>query len=101
MNPISRNIALNKKWKGLKSPWIGTINIWDLFYSVELLDEDIYKKIKVIKGSECTTEFANEVYKNIKKYKYFITNLDKIKEKLFEKKINGKVYKFYSIFYLV
>lgn len=77
MNPISRNIALNKKWKGLKSPWIGTKNIWDLFYSVGLLDEDIYKKIKVIKGSEWTTEFANEVYKNVKKYKYFITNLDK------------------------
>ena len=45
MNPTRRNIASNKEWKGLKSPWIGTKNIWDLFYSTGLLDEYIYRKI--------------------------------------------------------
>jgi len=77
MNPTGRNIASNKSWKGLRSPWIGTKNIWDLFYELELLDKDIYDKIKSIKGSEWTEEFADMVYENVKKHKYFITNLGK------------------------
>ena len=77
MNPTGRNIASEKSWKGRKSPWIGTKNIWDLFYSVGLQDEETYKKIKSIKGSEWTEEFADEVYEDVKKHKYFITNLGK------------------------
>lgn len=77
MNPTGRNIASSKDWKGLKSPWIGTKNIWDLFYELKMLDQDIYNKIKSIKGSDWTEEFAKEVYDNVTKYKYFITNLGK------------------------
>ena len=33
--------------------------------------------IKRIKGSEWTEEFADEVYSNVKKHNYFITNLGK------------------------
>lgn len=154
MNPTGRNIASSKEWKGIKSPWIGTKNIWDLFYSVDLLDKDIYIKIKSIKGKEWTYEFAEEVYQNVEKHKYFITNLGKCtqidarelpnkvyeeylyllekefeiinpkvivlfgnqvssivlnekisvsqcRKKKFEKEINGKKYKFYSIYYPV
>ena len=67
MNPIGRNIASSKNWKGLKSPWIGTKNIWTLFYNVGLLDDDVYEKIRSIKGKEWTIDFANEVYENVKK----------------------------------
>lgn len=77
MNPTKRNIASSKEWKGIKSPWIGTKNIWDLFYKLDLVDEKIYEKIKKIKGSEWTEEFAEEVYSDVKKHKYFITNLGK------------------------
>ena len=77
MNPTGRNIASSKLWKGLKAPWIGTKNIWDLFYELDLLDKDIYNKIKAIKGNEWTEEFAYDVYDNVKKHKYFITNLGK------------------------
>ena len=77
MNPTGRNIAAAKSWKGLKAPWIGTKNIWDLFYEVNLLDKKIYQKIKEIKGSEWTETFANDVYKEVEKKKYFITNLGK------------------------
>lgn len=77
MNPTKRNIASSKKWKGIKSPWIGTKNIWDLFYKLDLVDEKICEKIKKIKGSEWTEEFAEEVYGDVKKHKYFITNLGK------------------------
>ncbi len=77
MNPTGRNIASSKGWKGIKSPWIGTKNIWDLFYKLDLMDEKIYSKIKNIKGSDWTEEFAKEVYQDVENHKYFITNLGK------------------------
>lgn len=77
MNPTGKNIASDKSWKGIKSPWIGTKNIWDLFFELNLLDKDIYKRIKEIKGSDWTEEFATTVYDDVKKHKYFITNLGK------------------------
>ncbi len=46
MNPTGRNIAADPGWKGRRSPWIGTKNIWKLFYSIGLLDEKIYKEIQ-------------------------------------------------------
>ena len=77
MNPTGRNIASSKEWEGIKSPWIGTKNIWDLFYQLDLMDEEIYRTIKSIKGEEWTEGFAEEVYADVKKHKYFITNLGK------------------------
>ncbi|MCI8347794.1 MAG: hypothetical protein HFJ12_07665 [Bacilli bacterium] len=77
MNPTGKNVAASKNWNGIKAPWLGTKNIWDLFFSLGLLDEVIYKQIKVIKGSEWTEKFSSDVYNNIKKHKYFITNLGK------------------------
>ena len=52
MNPTGKNIASSKEWKGIKAPWIGTKNIWDLFYSLNLMDENIYNEIKSIKGNK-------------------------------------------------
>ncbi len=154
MNPTGRNIASSKEWKGIKSPWIGTKNIWDLFYRLNLMDEEIYRIIKFIKPTEWTEEFAEVVYNDVKKHKYFITNLGKCtqvdartlpnsvyeeylelikkefeiikpkaiilfgnqvssiilkekisvsqcRKKLFEREINGEIYKFYSVYYPV
>ncbi len=154
MNPTGRNIASLKEWNGIRSPWLGTKNIWDLFYSLNLLDEDIYSKIKSIKGKDWDEDFASAVYDDVTKHKYFITNLGKctqidarvlpdsvyqnylhllekeieiinpkvvvlfgnqvssivlsqkisvsqVRKKLFKKDINGKEYKFYSVYYPV
>lgn len=154
MNPTGKNIASNKEWVGPKYPWIGTKNIWDLFYEVNLLDKEIYDKIKSIKGKEWTVNFTEEVYDNVKKHRFFISNLGKctqvdarplsdsvykkylhllekeieiicpkvivlfgnqvssivlnekiqvssVRKRLFEKEINGKKYKFYSVYYPV
>ena len=154
MNPTGRNIASSKDWKGLKAPWIGTKNIWDLFYEVNLLDKNIYEAIKSMRPSEWTTDFANEVYDDVSKHKVFITNLGKctqvdarplpdnvykkylklffkeleivnpkkivlfgnqvssivldkkisvssVRKEKFIKKINGKEYEFYSVYYPV
>lgn len=77
MNPTGRNIASLKTWKGRKSPWIGTKNIWTLFYNIGLLDEEIFNQIKSKKAIDWTYEFADEVYEYVNKHKYFITNLGK------------------------
>ena len=77
MNPTGRNIASSKSWNGIKAPWVGTKNIWDLFYELKLLDESIYIDIKSRKASDWNPNFANKVYENVAKYKYFITNLGK------------------------
>lgn len=77
MNPTGRNIASSKNWQGLKSPWIGTKNVWNLFFELGVLDNAIYEKIKEIKGCEWTEEFADLVYQNVSGHKVFITNLGK------------------------
>ena len=154
MNPTSRNIASSKNWKGIKSPFIGSKNIWDLFFELNLMNRNIYNKIKKIKGKDWTEKFAEEVYRDVENHQYFITNLgkctqvdaralndnvykkylhllekefeiikpkviilfgnqvssivlnkkisvSKVRKQLFEKKINGNTYKFYSVYYPV
>ena len=77
MNPTCRNIASDPNWKGRRSPWIGTKNIWKLFYRIGLLSEDLYKDIMIKKPQEWDEHFADLVYADIEKHKCFITNLGK------------------------
>lgn len=77
MNPTGRNIASGPDWKGRRSPWIGTKNIWKLFYQIGLLDERIYKEIQSKKPQEWDEKFADIVYDDVERHNFFITNLGK------------------------
>lgn len=77
MNPTGRNVASLKTWEGRKSPWIGTKNIWNLFYQVNLLDKEIYDEIYTLKPKDWDYDFADKVYSYVEDKKYFITNLGK------------------------
>lgn len=77
MNPTGRNIASDKKWQGIKSPWLGTKNIWKLFYKVNLIDENLYNEILSKRPSDWDYEFSDKVYGAITKNNLFITNLGK------------------------
>ena len=77
MNPTARNVTSQKKWKGIKSPWVGTKNVWTLFNKLGLIDNEIYTRIRSIKESDWTYEFAEEVYGQVAKNKFYITNLAK------------------------
>ena len=77
MNPTGKNIASDPSWKGRKSPWIGTKNIWKLFYSVGLLDKELYEEIQKKRPQEWNETFADLVYDNVEQHKYFVTNLGK------------------------
>lgn len=77
MNPTGRNIASLKTWKGRKSPWLGTKNIWKLFNKVNLLDNAIYEQILNKKPNDWDYEFCDYVYQELENNKIFITNLGK------------------------
>ncbi len=77
MNPTSKNIASDPSWKGIRAPWIGTKNIWDLFVATNLFDIGIYNEIKSKKSNEWNKDFAEKVYNEVKRNKIFITNLGK------------------------
>ena len=77
MNPTARNITASKEWTGLKAPWIGTKNVWNFFEKIGFIDEEMFFRIKNMKGKEWTKEFADEVYNMIEDRKIYVTNLAK------------------------
>ena len=75
MNPTGKNIASVKSWHGRKSPWLGTKNIWKLFYNVNLLTENTYQQIMNKKPKDWDYAFCDYVYNELEQKKVFITNL--------------------------
>ena len=94
MNPTSKNIASNPLWDGIRAPWIGTKNIWDLFVATNLFDSNIYNEIKNKKANEWNKEFADKVYNEVKRNNIFITNLGKCTQ-IDARPINNSVYEKY------
>lgn len=94
MNPTARNIAASKEWRGLKAPWIGTKNVWKLFYKLEMIDKDLFEKIQNIKGKDWTNDLAKEVYQQVTKNKFYITNLAKCSQ-VDARSLNDSIYKKY------
>ena len=99
MNPTGRNIASTKEWNGRRSPWIGTKNIWKLFYNVGLLDEKLYNDIQSKKPKEWTEEFADKVYEEVEKERNVLKE-QAINEgkpvEIAEKMVEGRLRKFYE-----
>lgn len=77
MNPTARNIATSKSWKGLKAPWIGTKNVWNMFYHLGLLDKGITAEINSKKPNEWDYLFSEGIYKEVCNNSMYITNLSK------------------------
>lgn len=77
MNPTGRNVASFNSWEGIRAPWIGTKIVWQLFYQIGLLDQNIYEEIQNKKPKEWTPEFSKKVYDDVSSKGYFITNLGK------------------------
>ncbi len=77
MNPTARNIAANPNWTGLRTPWIGTKNIWKLIYKLNLITENQFQQIQKYKPSDWTVEFASKLYQTLSDNRVYITNLAK------------------------
>lgn len=93
MNPTRHNIESSKDWQGIKAPLIDTKNIWNLFYKLDLLDEEIKfinPKIIILFGNQVSSIILNE--------KIFVSQCRK---KYYIKEINNISYKFYPVYYPV
>ena len=77
MNPTGRNIASDPAWTGIRAPWVGTKNIWDLFSAIGRFDERLYQEIKGRKPSDWNPAFAKAVYTEVARNRLFLTNLGK------------------------
>jgi len=94
MNPTSKNIASFSKWTGLRAQWIGIKNIWKLFYSIGILDNDDFIKIKNGSKDIWTNQFVIDLYTKLSKKSVYITNLAKCTQDNAHN-ISDKVFKIY------
>jgi DNA polymerase len=94
MNPTGKNVSANKNWKGLKAPWLGTKNVWRFLSKIDLFDKALLLEIEQKKPKEWDYDFAEKVYKEIKRNSVYITNLCKATQKD-AKPVSNKVFKKY------
>ncbi|MDI6820873.1 MAG: hypothetical protein QMD65_01710 [Patescibacteria group bacterium] len=77
MNPTSKNVSSLPDWQGLRAPWLGTKNIWQFFYKLNLLPKSYFEKTQQLKTADWTVRFATEIYRELAKKKMYVTNLAK------------------------
>lgn len=77
MNPTGKNVTADQNWNGLRAPWIGTKNVWKLFFKIGLLPKDIFERTQSLHTSEWTPVFAQELYQTLADQRLYITNLAK------------------------
>jgi DNA polymerase len=94
MNPTGKNVSADKDWKGLKAPWLGTKNVWRFLSRVGLFDKSLLFEIEQKKPKEWDYDFAERVYKEVKRNSVYITNLCKATQKD-AKPVSSKVFKKY------
>lgn len=95
-NPTRSNVSANKKWQGLKAPWLSTKNIWKMFFQLGFIDATLLNEIMERKPSDWDYEFANKIYSMICNNSIYITNLSKatqtdaraLKNEVFRKYLN-------------
>ena len=75
INPTIRNTSSNKLWNGPRFPFIGTKQIWRIFYKSGLFSDELIKKIE--KNSDWSLELAKEVLDFLKNNSFYFTNIVK------------------------
>jgi uracil-DNA glycosylase len=77
MNPTGKNISSLPGWQGLRAPWLGTKNIWGLFFKLGFLSEGYFERTQQLKGHDWNMKFATLIYRELAKRKIYVTNLAK------------------------
>ncbi|MCA9375414.1 hypothetical protein KC622_03730, partial [Candidatus Dojkabacteria bacterium] len=78
MNPTARNVSASQDWDGIRAPWVGTKNVWKMFYQLGIFTNyEIVQKIEKIKPDEWTPDFAYDLYSEVAKESIYITNIAK------------------------
>ena len=76
INPTHRNISTDPNWYGLKAPWIGCANIWQLFADAGLIGNELNWAIQRAK-TDWSEQFAVDVYNHVANQDVYITNIVK------------------------
>ena len=77
INPTGKNISANQLWQGLRAPWLGTKQVWKLFYGVGLLSTKSFRATQTLEPNEWTLDFCRALYAGIAKHNAYITNCAK------------------------
>lgn len=77
MNPTGRNVSSSLAWKGIRAPWLGTKQVWDIFHDLGFLPKEIYSQIKKCSPQDWNPEFSHILYSEISMKGVYITNLAK------------------------
>ena len=94
MNPTSKNVSSAKSWQGLKAAWLGTKNIWRMFYQLGFIDLMLWNEINQKKPADWNYEFAERLYLRIKENSIYITNLSKATQ-IDARPLHDRVFKHY------
>ncbi|MBU1104785.1 MAG: hypothetical protein ABII16_00155 [Patescibacteria group bacterium] len=81
MNPTARNVSSDKNWTGIKAPWLGTKNVWNMLYYLGVFDKKLVAEINAKKPKDWDYKFSEYVYKVISDNSLYITNLSKATQK--------------------
>lgn len=77
MNPTGRNIAADRGWHGLRTPWLGTKSVWKVFVELGLFDTELFQTIRGMSPRDWDESFSQSVYEEAKSNGLYITNLAK------------------------
>ncbi|MBI5066460.1 hypothetical protein HZA97_09585 [Candidatus Woesearchaeota archaeon] len=75
INPTARNISSDKNWNGPRFPFVGTKQVWRVFYNAGLFDEKLM--IEINNNSTWSVDFTEKVLNFLKNKNFYFTNLVK------------------------
>lgn len=75
INPTARNISSSEGWSGPRFPFVGTKQVWRIFYRAGLFDEGLIDRIN--KSTVWTVDFSNEILEFLKSREFYLTNIVK------------------------
>src|SRR3989338_243315 len=74
INPTHKNTSSDHDWTGPRFPFIGTKQVWRVFYKSGLFDSSL---LKIIENGDWTENFANDVLKFLQIKSFYLTNIVK------------------------
>lgn len=77
MNPTGRTLSTLPDWQGIRAPWVGTKNIWRLFYGAGVISARDFEMVSSYKPADWTPEFAMHMYEAIAVKRVYVTSLGK------------------------
>ncbi len=77
MNPTARNVSAISTWDGIRAPWLGIRQTWNLLSSLGFIDPEVAARICALNTAGWTESVAEELYQHVAQRKVYITNLAK------------------------